>query len=94
VLSSCQSLPGGARHGEGLASLASSFLEAGARGVVAGEWPVDDERTAQLMIAFHAEYVKSGSASAALRSAQLAMLGSASPALSSPAAWAGFRFIE
>jgi CHAT domain-containing protein/tetratricopeptide (TPR) repeat protein len=93
VLSSCQALPAGTRRGQGLANLASSFLEAGALGIVAGQWPVNDARTAQLMISFHTFYARSGSAAASLRSAQLAMLHSGSPALSSPATWAGFRYV-
>jgi CHAT domain-containing protein len=53
---------------------------------------VNDERTRHLMWAFHAEYVDSGNAAAALRAAQLKMLSDRDPDLSSPSTWAAFRY--
>jgi CHAT domain-containing protein len=53
----------------------------------------DDLRTQPLMLAFHRAYRRLGDPAAALREAQLELLRSRDPARSSPAAWAGFRYI-
>jgi CHAT domain-containing protein/tetratricopeptide (TPR) repeat protein len=91
VLSACQTqrAPSGR---SGLAGLSGAVLAAGARGVIGSLWRVDDERTRTLMQEFHAAYRATGHGVHALRQAQLRLLSSPDPALSSPAAWAGFRF--
>src|ERR1044072_8909738 len=55
VLSSCQT--GAERYydGEGMASLARSFIGAGVPLVVASLWPVDSAATEKLMVLFHQE---------------------------------------
>lgn len=72
VLSACET----ARHsdfaGEGIESMASAFLAAGARGVVASLWQVDDAITADTMTAFYDGVLKTESATAdALHTAQI-----------------------
>jgi CHAT domain-containing protein/tetratricopeptide (TPR) repeat protein len=91
VLSACQTqrAPSGR---SGLAGLSGAVLAAGARGVIGSLWRVDDERTRALMQEFHSAYRPTGHGVHALRQAQLRLLSSPDPALSSPAAWAGFRF--
>jgi CHAT domain-containing protein/tetratricopeptide (TPR) repeat protein len=52
VLSACNTAGGRLLHGEGVQSMAGAFLAAGARGVVATLWPVQDAQAQDLMEAF------------------------------------------
>jgi CHAT domain-containing protein len=72
--------------------LSGALLSAGAGGVTGSLWPVDDRLATPLMIEFHRALRASGSAAAALRTAQLRMLRSVRPELRSPTAWAAFRY--
>ncbi len=79
VLSACETGRGAERLGEGTQSLARAFLHAGARGVVASLWRVDDRETTRIMQGFYDGMFAGGlTASAALRQARLA-IRSASP---------------
>src|SRR4030095_10548764 len=49
VLSACSSNTGKVVAGEGVFALSRGFLVAGARRVIASQWPVDDISTADLM---------------------------------------------
>jgi tetratricopeptide (TPR) repeat protein len=49
VLSACATNAGAAVDGEGVFALSRGFLAAGARRVIASEWPVEDRSTAELM---------------------------------------------
>ena len=60
VLSACRTGEGELIPGEGIVGLGWSFLRAGARGVVATTWAVDDEASARLMVDFHRR-LKAGS---------------------------------
>lgn len=74
VLSACSTALGKEVRGEGLISLTRGFLYAGASGVTASLWKVDDEATAELMRHFYAGIFQRGlTPAAALREAQLAM---------------------
>jgi CHAT domain-containing protein/Tfp pilus assembly protein PilF len=53
VLSACRSATGADLPGEGLVSLTRAFLYAGAAGVVATLWDVDDRATSELMQRFY-----------------------------------------
>jgi CHAT domain-containing protein len=92
VLAACETLRARDGSSAGFAGFAGALLAAGAGGVVGSLWRVDEERTNALMEEFHAAYRRSWDGDGALRQAQLALLGSDDPALSSPSAWAGFRF--
>jgi CHAT domain-containing protein len=92
VLSACGTLRSRNGRSGGFAGFSGALLAAGAGGVVGSLWDVNDERTRHLMWAFHAEYVDSGNAAAALRAAQLKMLSDRDPDLSSPSTWAAFRY--
>jgi CHAT domain-containing protein len=74
VLSACNTGLGREVKGEGLIGLTRGFMYAGAAGIVASLWKVDDEATAQLMKQFYkAMFNDRLPPSAALRQAQLAM---------------------
>jgi CHAT domain-containing protein len=89
VLSACSTGLGKDVRGEGLIGLTRGFMYAGASGVVASLWKVDDEATAELMKLFYEGLFKRGlSPAAALRAAQLQM--AQQKAWQSPYYWAGF----
>jgi CHAT domain-containing protein len=89
VLSACSTGLGKDVRGEGLISLTRGFMYAGASGVVASLWKVDDQATAQLMKLFYEGMFQKGlTPVAALRQAQLAM--SKQKPWQSPYYWAGF----
>jgi CHAT domain-containing protein len=74
VLSACSTALGKEVRGEGLIGLTRGFLYAGASGVTASLWKVDDEATAELMRHFYEGLFQKGlTPAAALREAQLAM---------------------
>jgi len=74
VLSACQTARGEVRAGEGVESLARAFLYAGARGLIASLWQVDDLAAGRTMADFYASWLREGHAPAhALRAAKLAL---------------------
>ncbi|HEX6188965.1 MAG TPA: CHAT domain-containing tetratricopeptide repeat protein [Pyrinomonadaceae bacterium] len=74
VLSACNTGLGKEIKGEGLIGLTRGFMYAGAGGVAASLWKVDDEATAELMTRFYEGMFKRGlTPSAAMREAQLWM---------------------
>lgn len=89
VLSACSTGLGKDVRGEGVIGLARGFMHAGASGVIASLWKVDDDATAELMKHFYAGLFKRNlSPAAALREAQLAV--SKNKRWESPYYWAGF----
>jgi CHAT domain-containing protein len=89
VLSACNTGLGREVKGEGLIGLTRGFMYAGARGVVASLWKVDDDATAELMKHFYAGMFQKGlSPAAALREAQLALRSQ--KRWQSPYYWAAF----
>lgn len=89
VLSACSTALGKDVRGEGLVGITRGFMYAGAAGVVASLWKVDDEATAELMKYFYAALFNKGlPPAAALRDAQLAL--AKHPRWQSPYYWAGF----
>lgn len=89
VLSACQTGLGKDVKGEGLIGLTRGFMYAGASGVVASLWKVDDEATAELMKLFYQGLFDKGlSPAAALREAQLALRKQ--KRWQEPYYWAGF----
>lgn len=57
VLSSCESGVGKLIAGEGVLSLARSFLYAGARNIVFSIWEIDDHYTRELMVTFYKQFL-------------------------------------
>jgi CHAT domain-containing protein len=93
VLAACRTLRSREERSGGFAGFSGALLAAGAGGVVGSLWRVDDRLTRPFMLEFHRAYLGSGDPAAALRDAQMHLLDSRDPALRSPAAWAGFRYI-
>jgi CHAT domain-containing protein/tetratricopeptide (TPR) repeat protein len=89
VLSACESALGRAAFAEGVLGIASSFVSAGSRTVVASLWPVDDRTTTHLMKGFYHELAAGKPVAAALRAAQLAEREKRPD----PFYWAGFVVI-
>jgi CHAT domain-containing protein len=91
VLSACHTALGQNLRGEGLIGLTRGFMYAGASGVVASLWQVDDRATAELMKYFYTNMLQRGMGpAAALRAAQNEIRSQ--PKWSSPYYWAGFTF--
>jgi CHAT domain-containing protein/tetratricopeptide (TPR) repeat protein len=76
---------------EGLVGLSWAFLRAGAHGVIAALWDVNDASTAQLMDRFYGEMSKGKDVATALRDAKLALLHSGT-VYQRPFYWAPFQF--
>jgi len=89
VLSACDTGIGKEVKGEGVMSINSAFLQAGAKSVVSSFWKVDDVATKNLMTEFYRGMAGDGLApSAALRQAQIRMYND--PRYRSPFYWAAF----
>lgn len=89
VLSGCETALGRSIEGEGVLGLTRGFMLAGARGVVASLWKVDDLATAEMMRHFYRGLlVERLAPPAALRQAQAKM--AASDRWQDPYFWAGF----
>jgi CHAT domain-containing protein len=91
VLSACHTALGQKLRGEGLIGLTRGFMYAGASGVVASLWKIDDRVTAELMGYFYTNMLERGMGpAAALRAAQNEIRSQ--PKWSAPYYWAGFTF--
>jgi tetratricopeptide (TPR) repeat protein len=89
VLSGCESALGRATLAEGVLGIASAFVCAGGRAVVASLWEVDDRTTADLMERFYRELASGRTVVSALQAAQLELRGRKPH----PFFWAGFVVI-
>jgi CHAT domain-containing protein len=94
VLSACETSGKDYYNGEGLIGIARTFLRTGIPLVVASQWSVESESTAQLMLKFHRYRKLPGVSSlAALRKAQLELLEDPNGLYSDPYYWAAFTAI-
>jgi CHAT domain-containing protein len=75
--------------GEGVRGLTAPLLQAGARSIVASEWPVDDAHTVSMVVAFYTALARGLSTADALRDAALRTLRDGA----APREWAAFRLI-
>jgi CHAT domain-containing protein len=87
VLSACNTGSGKVTRAEGVASLGSAFLAAGASSVMVSLWQVSDSSTALLMEEFYSNLVSGKSKSAALAAARQTLI---SKGYDSPFFWAPF----
>ena len=69
-LSSCEGAKGEYQYGEGISSIAKSFLDAGAGGVVASLWKLNDKKGSELVYSFYDEYSKNRDISKSLYDSQ------------------------
>src|SRR5690606_5995754 len=93
VLTACETGGGGVRKGEGVISLAHSFLHAGCASVVMALWKIDEKTNADIVSKFY-EYLSKGiDKSEALRRAKLDFMGNNEGELSHPYYWAGLALI-
>ena len=94
MLSACQSNIGPLAKGEGVLGLGRAFTAAGAKGVVASLWSLNDRATMEVVTSFYAHLAKGSSKPSALHAAQLEYLNRTDiPAyLKSPYYWAGLTY--
>ena len=89
VLSACHTAGGAVLGGEGVRGLTAPLLQAGARAVLATEWPVDDARTEPMIVAFYTALADGRTTADALREAALGAMRDGAP----PREWAAFRLV-
>ncbi len=90
-LSACNSISGKVLAGEGMIGLSTSFMHAGALGVVGTIWFIDDYSTSLLVQKYYSELAKNYDYALALKNAQLSLIKN--PKYSHPYYWATFRLI-
>lgn len=90
VLAACGTSDGPQGTADGVRSLASLFLGAGARSVVGVLWNANDRASRSFFRQFYSELMKTGSVTRSVQSAQLSLLRGQEPSLRDPRAWAGF----
>ena len=93
VLSACNTGNGKLYNGEGLMSLARSFILAGVPSVIETLWPVEDVAGSKIMGDFY-KYLSYGvPKKAALRLAKLEYINSTSPSFVNPRFWAAYTLM-
>ena len=90
TVSACRSAGERAYSGEGLVGFAWAFLRAGARGVIAGLWDVDDRSTAELMDVLYGRLAAGDPAPRALREAKRSIMARGGNS-ARPYYWAPFQ---
>ncbi len=93
-LSACESGTGRVMGGEGVMSMARSFLLAGAKSVVASAWRVDDRASAEFASLYYRGIATGQSPRQALRAAQLHMIKSDRLLYRHPYFWASYLLHE
>ncbi len=89
VLSACRTAGGVVVGGEGVQGLTGPLLEAGARAVVATQWPIGDASTVRFVSAFYAALAHGARAGAALHAAKLDARSRGAPV----SEWAAFVLV-
>lgn len=90
VLSACETGYGKFERGEGIMSLARSFMHAGVPSLIVSLWQVNDYSTSKIMARFYTELKEGKNKSEALRAAKLFYLENSAGISSHPALWAAF----
>lgn len=89
VLSACRTAGGVAVAGEGIQGLTTPLLSAGARAVVATQWPIQDRSTVRLVEDLYAGLARGLTVAEALRETKLAAIRRGLPARD----WAGLTVV-
>jgi len=92
-LSACNTGVGKYFKGEGIMSLARSFMYAGASSVLMSFWAVADRSTFEIMESFYTELNEGSAKEEALHNAKLAYLRNADSSTANPYYWAGFIYL-
>ncbi len=90
VLSACETGYGKFQQGEGVMSLARSFMYAGVPSMVVSMWQVNDASTALIMSAFYDKLAQGMDKAEALQQAKLFYIKHAQDITAHPAFWAAF----
>jgi CHAT domain-containing protein len=90
VLSACETGYGRFERGDGIASLARSFMYAGVPAMVVSLWQVNDFTTSEIMQLFYKNLAAGMPKDEALRSAKIAYLKRAQGVAAHPAFWSPF----
>jgi len=90
VLSACETGYGKFEQGEGIISLARSFMYAGVPSLVVSLWQVNDASTAAIMTSFYQNLADGMDKSVALQQAKFTYIKSASGIMAHPAFWSPF----
>lgn len=93
VLTACETGTGAWNQGEGVISLAHSFMYAGCPSVIMSLWKIDEKSSAEIITLFYKYLAAGASKSEALRAAKLEYLQNAPAELNHPYFWAGMTFI-
>lgn len=89
VLSACRTGGGTVVRGEGIQGLTGPLLEAGARSLVATQWPIEDRSGLRLIEGFYRELALGSTVSEAMRSAKLESMERSDP----PSIWAAYTVV-
>ncbi|MEL6131754.1 MAG: CHAT domain-containing protein, partial [Bacteroidota bacterium] len=89
VLSACETGVGKLYEGEGVASLARGFTQAGVKSLLTTLWSVSDEGSALMMRHFYEKMKKGKTKSAAIREAKLQLIEERSE-FAAPFYWSGY----
>ncbi|SEK17817.1 CHAT domain-containing tetratricopeptide repeat protein [Parapedobacter koreensis] len=93
VLTACETGAGAWRNGEGVISLAHSFMHAGCPSVVMSLWKIDEKASMDIIARFYDRLAKGDSKSTALRNAKLHLMEKGDERLAHPYYWAGLALI-
>lgn len=94
VLSACETGLGEFKYGEGIKSLASSFLSSGANSILYSLWKVNDQSTSEIIKEFYTNLDKGQTKSEALKNAKINFINTASPQFNHPYHWAGLTLVN
>ncbi len=90
VLSACKTGTGKLYSGEGVMSLARSFIISGVPAVVYSLWDVNDDAGFKIMQSFYENLAERDGKNEALQKAKIKYINKASPTLANPAYWSGY----
>ena len=90
VLSACESGAGEMQAGEGIISIAKSFIQCGTQSIVTTLWNVNDEKTKELMTYFYQNLKKEMPKDEALQSAKRSYLKQNKGEFANPLYWSAF----